>query len=160
MADLLRIDLTADRGLAYIETITRVGVDYTGASFRMQVRQNPDVGGTPLVNLATVTTNAEGLKLMYAGSATVGAHITAGRLTADMYNYVNSATNAKYVSGDTVTVSQVRILIDNSTMNTLPYPEERGDDLTLAYDLLVTLSGASESKDYYGIFKVRGTVTQ
>jgi hypothetical protein len=93
MADLLRIDLTADRGLAYLETITRVGV-------------------------------------------------------------------AKYASGDTVTVSQVRILIDNSTMNTLPYPEERGDDLDLAYDLLVTLSGAAESKDYYGTFKVRGTVTQ
>lgn len=160
MQSPLRYDLGADRGISFVQPLSFLGYDFTGATYRAQVRLVPDATGSPLISLTTVTTNAQGIKLLYAGSATVAAHITAGRLPISIYQYTNPNTGALYASSDTVTLSQIRLLIDNSTMNGLPFPNERGDNLILAWDLLITLSGASEDKFAYGSFTVRGTVTQ
>lgn len=164
MSDAVRIDLFADRGVAFSHAITRVGINWTGATFSCQIRLYEDAPGTPIVSLTT----GAGVFLTYGGSALVSAHISAGRLPADIYNYVNPTTGVKYVAGDSVALSVVLLGISGATMKgtptgLIPYPGERGDDLVLAWDLLVDADGASSgeaTKEFYGNFTVRGTVTQ
>lgn len=147
-----RYDIGADRWVACIRTLTFLGLDFTGADFAMQVRSVADATGSPLVDLTTVTTSsAEGVRLIYAGTDTVANHITAGRLTA---------VPDGYVSTDSVALSQVGIRINETTMEALPFPEERGEDSALAWDMLITPSGGIKDKYIGGKFTVRAGVTQ
>lgn len=164
MRSPVKIDLVADRGVAFSDTITRVGVNLTGATFRMQVRLYPDAPGTPII---TMTTGA-GVFLSYGGTATVSAHITAGRLTSEIYSYVNPATGVNYVAADSVALTVLLLGVSAATMagvptGLIPYPAERGDDWVGAWDLLVDTDGggsATEDKWFYGEFRVRGSATQ
>lgn len=155
MRDPVRWDLFGDRGIAFQEIITFVAQDFTGAAFRAQVRLTPDATGSPLIT-PTVT-------LLYGGSATVSAHIAAGRLTAEIYKYVNPATGVNYVAGDTVAVSRVQLSISAANMvaPSVPAANELGLDSVLAWDLLIDpAGGALEDKWAFGSFTVRGTVTR
>lgn len=153
--DPSRLDLSGDRGLWFVsDPLVFVDDDFTGATFRMQVRQTPDASGTPLADLATVTSAIEGIELTYAGTDTVTNHITAGRLTSD------DATSLGYAGTDSVTLSILVIRISAATMGTMPAASDIGDDLDLAHDLLITLPSDFEQKRFYGTFTVRGTVTQ
>lgn len=160
MPQPIRYDIVAERSLVFIDTVDFLGENLTGATFAMQVRQHPDLGGTANANLATVTDNSEGVRLMYAGSMTVSSHIAAGRLSPEIYQVSNPATGNLYQPTDTVADSNVRILIGQPTMDALPPAPEVGDDIHLHYDLLVTISGSVPVKRLYGLFTVRGTVTR
>ena len=155
MRDPIRYDLFGDRGLALLETIPLVGYDFTGATMRAQVRLTPDAIG--LVSTLTVT-------MPYAGTATVAAHIAAGRIPVAIYDHVNPATGVNYVGTDNIAVSVIQLALSAAHMAAdIPAADETGDTVTLAWDLLIDRDGAgsaSEDKWFYGAFVVRGTVTQ
>lgn len=138
-----KFDILADRWVACVRTLSFVDFDFTSATFASHVRLHPDASGSALAT-ATVT-------LVYAGSATVSAHIAAGRLPGVPQGMELT---------DTVTVSQVRITIAEATMEAMPYPAELGDDTTLAWDLHITPSGGTKDVYAAGKFIVRGGVTQ
>lgn len=153
------LDLIADRSLTYQETIVFLGDDFTGAAYAMKIRPQPDATGTALVSLATVTDTSQGIKLIYAGSATIAAHVAAGRLQG-VPVAVNPSTGIAYTSADTVALSQLQITITNTTMAGMPPAAETGDDLELAYDLVVTPSGGFGQKRLAGSFIIHATATQ
>lgn len=153
------LDLIADRSLTYQETIVFLGDDFTGAAYAMKIRPEPDATGTALVSLTTVTDTSQGIKLLYAGTATIAAHVSAGRLQG-VPIAVNPATGVAYTSTDTVALSQLQITITNTTMAGMPAAIEAGDDLDLAYDLVVTPAGGIAQKRLAGSFIIRATVTQ
>lgn len=166
MIQPFRLDLAGDRWVPFIRILPIVNADLTGAAFSMQVRAVPDVSGTPLVDLATQTTEAaEGVKLHDVATATITAHRAAGRLAADEPKGINPATGAAYAAGDNVTVSRLRIRINETTMEGLPFPGsgdagERGDDVALAWDLHITPDGGLKDKYAGGTFTVRAGSTQ
>lgn len=144
--------LAGDRWTALVELIPFIGWDFTGAVFAAQVRLTPDATGAALVDLATVgSASAEGLRLVYAGTATIAAHIAAGRL---------QSIPPGYQSSDSVLLSLVGIRINETTMEGLPFPAERGDDPVLAWDIHITPSAGIKQKYLGGSFTVRAGVTQ
>lgn len=150
-----RVDFGADRYVPFKRTLAFLGYDFTGATFKMQVRDRKD-GGAVRADLSTVTlASAEGVRLIYGGSDTVANHITAGRL---------KAVPNGYTSASTVILSQVGIRINETTMEAMPFGGEIGgeigDDLELYWDLHVTPSGGDKDLYAAGTFTLRAGVTQ
>jgi len=147
-------DIWGDRGVALKEKISIVGRDFTGASFRAQVRLFADAPGAPLITPTVALT--------YGGTDTVANHITAGRLTKDVYNYINVSTDAKFQPTDSVPMSLIEVSVPAASMVSpgVPAADELGDDRPMYWDLLIDPTGAElEDKWVYGKFVVRGTVT-
>lgn len=108
-------------------TIAVAGIDMTGVTMAMQVRLGRDVPGAPLVALATVGTEAaEGLKF-------------------DSVTVING-----------IPTSIIKGRINKTTMDTLPYAGEVGDDTTLAYAMQWTLGGDARTR-LYGDFVVQAS---
>lgn len=150
-----RYDIAADRWVACIRSLGFFTRDFTGAVFAMQIRQTGDATGSPLVDLATVTTSsAEGVRLIYGGTDTVTNHITAGRMTQ------TEADSLGYAGSTSVALSQVGIRINETTMEGLPFPPERGDNPEFVWDMHITPSGGIKDKYIGGKFTVRAGATQ
>lgn len=151
------VDILADRWVACIRYLSFIEIDFTGADFATHVRQVADAGGSPLVTLATTTnSSAEGIKLFYAGTDTIANHITAGRL---------DEVPDDYTSASSVALSWVRIRINETTMEALPFPDQigqgdRGDSVNLAWDMHITPSGGTKDKYVGGAFTVRAGATE
>ena len=147
-----RIDIRADRWVACIRQIPFVNADFTGATFASQVRLYGDASGSPLVDLLTVTlSTAEGVRLVYSGSDTVANHIAAGRL---------SEVPAGYATTDSVALSVVGIRVNETTMEGLPFPQERGTTAEFVWDLHITPTGGIKDKYAGGAFTVEAGATQ
>lgn len=160
MNDPARLNLAGDRWVAFIREIPVLNADLTDATFAMQLRAVPDASGDPLVSLSTVTTaSAEGVRVVSVEEATIAEHVTAGRLQS-IPSAINPLTGAAYEGTDTVTLTVVGIRINETTMEGLPFPAERGDDAVLAWDLHVTPSGGTKQKFAGGTFTVRPGATQ
>jgi hypothetical protein len=154
----VRYDMQCHRAVKFTERVQRIGDNWTGATLHMQVRLTPDVTGTPVLNL----TLGSGLTLEYAGTATVAAHIAAGRLPDTILGVVNANTGVNYVGTDNVTLSSVLISVAASGADVFPFPAERGDVVTLYYDLTMDPDGAglNTQKVTYGTFTLMPTVTR
>jgi hypothetical protein len=160
MENPARIDLKADRWVACIRYLSFISIDLTGATFAAQIRQVPDGTGSPLVNLGTTTnSSAEGIKLFYAGTDTIANHIAAGHLE-ELPDNINKATGQKYALTDTVALSWVRIRVNETTMESLPFPLERGDDIEFVWDMHITPSGGEKDKYAGGKLLVRAGATE
>jgi len=147
-----KLDLAADRWTAFIETWEFQEEDLTDATFAMQVRLIKDASGAPLVDLATVvSSSSEGVRLIYGGTDTVANHITAGRI---------DAAPDGYEATDSLALSLLGVRINETTMEGLPLPAERGDDLNLEWDLHITPSGGLKQKYLGGTFTVRAGATE
>lgn len=144
------LPLAGDRYTPFLETLVFLNLDFTAAVFKLQVRARKD-GGPLYADLGTVTTAAEGVRLLYGGTDTIAAHIAAGRL---------SAVPSGYVSGDSIALSQATIRINEATMEAMPLGTEAGDDLELFWDLHITPSGGMKQVYVEGPFTVRAGVTQ
>ncbi len=109
MATTAPLDLSVWRNDDVYEFPVRiVGMDLTNAGLVMQIRQGRDLPGPPLVSLAKVTNgNAEGLRV---AAVTVEAGVP---------------------------VSDLRIRLNKSTRQSLPYTGEVGDDTPLEYAMLI-----------------------
>lgn len=158
------IDFLAERGLFFSETISFVGEDLTAATaMKLYMKVKRDAPDPPIIGLTLKTDDTEGVRLMYAGTATVGTHITNGRLSSEIYDYVNPATGNKYASGDSVVLSQIRILayMDSRVpiAGNSETPGERGDDVVLYYDLVINRPSIITEKWLIGKFTVRGSVS-
>jgi hypothetical protein len=112
MSNVAVLPILADRYTPCVRTIRMVGVDLTGVAMQAQVRLRGDTPGAPEVDLASVTNgNAEGLRL-------IGVSVTDG-----------------------VPTSTVELVINETTMEGLPYLGEVGDTTALAWDWQATFAG-------------------
>lgn len=126
MAHTAYLPIIADRYGAVVRHIYIVGLDLTGIDMRAQVRLNGDVPGAPLIDLRTVTNgNAEGLRL------------------------VEVTTDAGVPS------SHVELVINESSMEALPFAGEIGDATQLAWDWQVTI-GQRKRRLAKGEFEITG----
>lgn len=149
-----KIDFGADRFVAFIRTLVLIGYDFTAAAFALQVRDRKD-GGAVRADLGTAASAAaEGVRLIFGGTATAAAHIAAGRLTQEQADQLGAA------AGDNVLLSHLGIRINESTVEAMPFGTERGDDLPLYWDLHITPSGGIKDKYAGGDFTVRAGVTE
>jgi hypothetical protein len=155
MSAAVRYDIIADRNVALVDYFTRVGEDWSAATFAMQVRPVPDTTDTPILDLV----GGDGLILQYAGTDTIANHIAALRLPRSIKTIENPATGANYADADSVVVSILLLIVAPAGMSspTIPYPPERGNDWVGAYDLLIDVDGVT--KAFYGEFVVRATST-
>lgn len=146
-----RLPLAGDRWTALTRTLEFEGVDFTGATFAMQVRDRKD-GGALRADLATVFSGAaQGVRLIYGGTATVSAHIAAGRI---------DAVPDGMTADQSLILSLVGIRINESTMEAMTPATEIGDDATVYWDLHVTPSGGLKDLYLYGPFIIRAGVTE
>ena len=146
-----RYDIQADRWVACIRRFSFVGLDFTGATLASHIRLTPDAVGTPLVTLANAAANAEGLNILAVTTDTVAAHIAAGRI---------DDVPPGYATTDTVTISELQLRVNETSMEGLPFPGERGENATLAWDIHITPSGGIKDKYLGGDFIVRAGATQ
>jgi hypothetical protein len=159
MSSAVYYGLVADRDCPFSDSFARVGVNWSTATFFMQVKAEPDAGGSALLTL----TLGGGLTLAYAGTDTIANHIAAGRLARDILRIVNPTTGAFYANADSVAFSKVNVALTSTQTNSLPATQETGDDWIGAYDLRVDPAGgalAAAAKEFYGSFTLRGTVTK
>lgn len=110
MATTARLDLRVWRNDDVYEHQLRVrGMDLSTLALRMQVRLGPDIPGAPLIDLGKVANgNAQGLRV--AGVAVE----------------------------DGLPVTDLRIRINKSTLQAMPYSGEIGDATTLSYALQIS----------------------
>ncbi|WP_271300629.1 SGNH/GDSL hydrolase family protein [Sphingomonas sp. CV7422] len=122
--------LGGPRWQALNQTMRFVGVDLTGADFRLQVRDRPNTPGTPLIDLAKVSTAAaEGVRLISVEAA------------------------------DGVPVSTLGIRINETTMEGMPFKDDQSESSIFAWDMQVTPSGGQKAKWIGGVFVVEAGVT-
>lgn len=115
MPNTAYLPIVADRYGACVRQIYVKGLDLTGVPMRAQVRLGGDVPGAPLVDLQLVTNgNAQGLRLVVVEMA------------------------------DGLPVSHVEMVINESTMEGLPYIGEVGSPTPLLWDWQITLSGRKQ----------------
>lgn len=159
MSSAVYYGLVADRDCPFTDSFARVGVNWSAATFFMQVKAEPDATGTALLTLAL----GSGLTLSYAGTDTVANHIAAGRLSRDILRIVNPNTGAYYANADSIAFSKVNVALTSTQTASLPATQEAGDDWIGAYDLRVDPAGGAltaAAKEFYGPFTLRGTVTK
>lgn len=112
MARTAHLPIVADRYEACVRTIIFRGLDLRGVPLRSQVRLLPDTPGAPLADLqSTMNGNAEGLRV-------VDFTIDAG-----------------------VSVTTIEFVVNESTVEAMPYQGEVGAPAVLAYDLQATIAG-------------------
>ncbi|MGJ0508941.1 MAG: hypothetical protein ACR652_17795 [Methylocystis sp.] len=140
-----------DRWVPCVRRLPVVNADLTDATFAMQVRLTGDQPGTPLIDLGTVSTDIQGVRLIEVATDTLANHIAAGRL---------ASVPAGYAETDSLTVSLLGIRIDEATISALPLPAETGDNLEIAWDIVITPFGSDPDKYAGGAFIVRAGVTQ
>jgi hypothetical protein len=125
MIQAVRVDLAADRWTPFVYTIDVTGIDLSDASIHAQVRLYPDAAGDPLIDLPLVTTGSDGVKLISVD--------TTGPLP----------------------VSHLQIQIAAATVAAMPEATEIGNDLALAWDIII-----NNARWLYGAFTVRAGVTR
>jgi hypothetical protein len=139
MADPEEIPIVVrSRQVPWSDTFAFLGEDYTGSTLKLQVRQVPGTTTTALIT----RTSGSGLSIPYAGTATVAAHVAAGRLAGsgddNIYEIVNPATGVPYVAGDNLTLSQITIAFTVANLTAIPIDTETGDTETVYYDMIRT----------------------
>jgi hypothetical protein len=130
-----RLALSADRWTAFVASLTfrkdGADVDLSGAAMRLQIRTRPDAAGSALIDLGVVgTSSAQGIRIF--DPVVVDGH-------------------------DTTTIG---IRVNETTMEGLPFPADRGADLKLFWDLHVTPAGGLKQRWMAGDFIVRAGVTE
>lgn len=143
--------LYGDRGVDFVAIIGFVGADYTGAATVAKVRPKPDSSATAIVFTVTMP---------YAGTATVAAHVAAGRMTTEIYKKTNVLTGNLYQPTDSIPFTQFKLTAPSTDMVTpkVPNATRVGDNVNMAWDILVTPSGGTQFKLFAGAFVVRGVV--
>jgi hypothetical protein len=127
--------LTVYRNAPFVETIAEFeAIDFTGATFAMQVRDYRDAEGAALIDLAGATAGTQGISCA---------------VTTD---------------GDGVPTSFVTVQIDKATIDaTRPWPangQKANTDVKLFYDLKITGGGYPETRWLQGLFTIEAGVTE
>lgn len=159
MNDPAEIDIIADRRVPYEDTFAFLGSDYTGSTFKMQVRQVKDTIGTAQLTGVSPTE----IVIFYGGTDTVANHVAAGRVPGsgddNIYETINPATDVNYVAGDSLALTILDIGFDTPGLSALPFPDEGGDDWEGWYDLIRTPVSGNREIVMRGTFTLRAGVT-
>jgi len=112
-----------------------VGLDFTGATAAMQLRQRPDQPGDPILSLVNASSAGEGLSF---------THVTdEGVVTSTLRIRINETTGEG-------------ILLNAGKAPTAT----KREDLVLTYDIHITGGGFAKTRWYEGTFTLRGGSTQ
>lgn len=141
------LDLTAQRWVPFVYLIDFPFVDLTDATFASMGRLYKDAPGAPLFSLANAASNAEGVSVSVA-TGVMGYEIDG-------------------VTYDNITVSTVQIRINETTIEgVLPFvvtsglPNRKpGDDVSFAWDFVMTGGGFAKSRFFQGLFTIEGGAT-
>lgn len=129
-----KLDIYANRYQPFSYLIDAPGLDFTGATMAMQVREYPDAQGAPLLDLSNATPPAQGLSVSVA------------------------------MDGEGIPTSTFRIIINETTIEGLVAPpvgfNDCGNDVTLYYDLVITGGGYPKTRWAQGKFIILAGVTQ
>lgn len=126
------VPITVYRNTPFADSVRFVGLDFTGATFAMQVRLQKAAEGDPLIDLAGATAGSEGLSVIVAEEDGVDV--------------------------STVTIQIDEATIDAC----LPWPangQKAGTDVELFYDLVITGGGLPKTRWIEGAFIIREGVT-
>jgi len=127
-------DLVAQRFTPFIHAIDFIGYDFTGATFKMEVRQYRDQAGAALISLIGASAGSEGISVSVA------------------------------TDDDGIPTSTVTIQIDEATLEAvLPYPDsgvKAGSDVALVWDIHITPSGGTKTRWLQGAFILAAGATQ
>jgi hypothetical protein len=149
------IDLLVERNVPYFTRFTKLWEDWTGSTFKAEMRTRRDITGLPPLLDFT-----PGIVLDYAGSATIAVHLAAGRVGTWIYQLTNPGTGHPYVDADVVPLSWLRVSLDVPSILLVPYPEERGFQPGIAYyDVIRNPSGSGAVQAMRGRIIARPSVT-
>lgn len=111
-----------------------VGVDWSGAAFKLDIRVDPGDTGTPLVSLTSASAGSQGISATYE----------AGYVLPD---------------GTSAPATIIRPQIDEATLEALDLSTRPSSPLELFYDLHVTPSGEPKRVVCFGAFTIYPGVT-
>lgn len=126
------LNITVLRNVPFLDTIRFVGLDFTGATFAMQVRLRRGAAGDPLLSLTGATAGSQGLS--------------------------NVLTEEDGIDVSTVTIQIDEATVDAllpATTNGLP----AGSDVVLYYDLVIDGGGVGKQRWVEGTFTIHEGVT-
>ena len=126
------LNIIAYRNTPFIETIRFAAIDFTGATFALQVRTLPGASGSALISLTNQTAGTQGLSVTTA----VETGVTISTLTIQ----IDEAT--------------IDALLPASTNG-----QKAGTDVNLYYDLIITGGGVAKSRWLEGTFTIAEGVT-
>lgn len=110
------------------------GIDWSGATFRMELRDEPGNTATALVTLTNAAAGSQGISASY-----------------------NAAWEDD--AGNVVGATTIRVQIDEATLEALALASDPAQDRVLHYDLHVTPSGQPKRVAWYGTFTLKPGVT-
>lgn len=112
-----------------------IGVDWSGATFKMELRNEPGDTGTAIVSLTNASAGAEGISATYDAS------------------YAHPET------GEEVGATIIRPQINETTLEALDLAAKPANGLPLHYDLHVDASGLGKFVLVAGTFTIKPGVT-
>lgn len=139
--DAIQLDLVAWRRVPFgggsgAQDVVLLGLDWSAASFAMQVRAAAGDTGTPYVSLIGAAAGTQGISATYDAG------------------YIHPTTGA------VVGATTIRPQIDQATLAAIPLaPDDPAAPLTLWYDLHVTPVGLPMMQFLYGQFTLNPGVT-
>lgn len=125
-----KLDLVAQRWTPFVYIIDFPGLDFTGATFAMDVRLYRDATGTAQIALTSAASNAQGLSVSVA--------TVSGVVTSSVQIRVNETTLEDLLLG----------------------AAGPGEDVALVYDLHITGGGLAKTRWVEGAFTIRAGATQ
>lgn len=112
-----------------------IGVDWSGGTFAMQIRNEPGDSGAALVSLTNASAGAEGFSA----------------------SFVTDYTDP--VSGEEAEATIIRPQINETTLEGLAYGADPSDPVKLFYDIHATVSGLGKFVLMAGTFTIKPGVT-
>jgi hypothetical protein len=130
--------ITAEKRVPFLEDVAITHLNYTSATFKMQIRANAGDEGAAIIELTGQTAGSEGISVTYNAA----------------YEYVDNA-------GSTVTApaSIILIQIDEATIEALALGTPANEPVTLYYDLHITGGGLPKHIPIAGKFIINPGVT-
>jgi hypothetical protein len=136
------LPLNAYKRVPFLEpdgaTFVIVGPDWSGAAYRMQIRQRPGDTGAALVTLTTQAAGTEGVSATYEA------------------DYPIPQADGTTVDGP---ATKVLIQINEATIEALALGTPYDEPLVLFYDLHITPSGGVKMNYCAGTFTIKPGVT-
>lgn len=138
----LNLPLLAYKRVPFLEpdgaTLVIIGPNWSGATFKMELRNNPGDTGTALLSLANASAGSQGISASYVSS----------------YAYIDATGAAA-----TAPATKVLIQIDEATIEGLLLGTPPDKPLELFYDLHITPSGEPKRVYCEGTFTIKPGVT-
>jgi hypothetical protein len=138
----VNLPLLAYKRVPFLEpdgaTIVIIGPNWSGATFKMELRNNPGDTGTALLTLNNAAAGSQGISATYASS----------------YSYVDAQGQPA-----TAPATKVLIQIDEATIEALLLGTPPDKPLELVYDLHIAPSGEPKRVYCEGAFTIKPGVT-